>query len=78
MKRTGFLAAVGGAIAAAATRLPKLPAPLSFRSTFGTQWVRNVGGRLFFGGEITPTVLVVSPQIHKIAREILGSEPKPF
>lgn len=70
MKRTGFLAAIGGAIAAAALPIPKPPAPM-FRVTFGATAWRGVIGPVM--GR-TPTVMLVPPQLLDVAREILGSE----
>ena len=73
MKRGGFLGAIAGALAVSALPIPKLPAPASFRVTYGSNWVSVLGpvvGR-------TPKALYVQPALLETAREILGSGWKP-
>lgn len=76
MKRTGFLAAIGGAIAAAALPIPKLVTPLppvnlaaAQMATLDALYWQTMN--LAFK---TPTMLFVSPDLLATAREILGSE----
>lgn len=82
MKRTGFLAAIGGAIAAAALPIPKLPAvayqgsavvvdslAAASMATLDALYWQTLN--LEFK---TPQVLFVAPDLPATAREILGSE----
>lgn len=69
MKRTLFLSAIAGAVAAASLPIPKLPSLVVEAPTYPTVMLWPEYVRM-------PQVLLVSPKLYDVARELLCSELK--